>query len=377
MHGQTSLDEIELRDAVRRFAEREIAPHAAEFDRAEAFPEDYPRRLAEFGLFGLNLPTAWGGAGASAVALAAAVEEIAGACAATASAVTAHYLATEAILIGGGDDPRRLILPGAASGRLIGAFALTEPMAGSNPADMTSRAAAENGGFRLVGLKHYISNAGIADFFVVFAKTDPAAGTRGISAFLVDRRTPGLVVGRAEPTVGLRASRIHEVAFDCAIGRDRLIGTAGGGFKIAMATLDRGRIDIAAMALGLARAAFAATVDHAKTRLVSGQPLAANQGVQWMLADMATDLEAARGLVARAAVKRDRGESFAAAAAMAKLHASEAAGRIVDGALQLHGGAGYSRALPIERLWRDARVLRIFEGASEIQRTIIARDLLR
>jgi len=366
-------DERALRDAARAFAAKELAPHAAAADRDSAFPDGHMERLAAFGAMGLNLPESWGGAGASAVGLALAVEEIAAACAATASTVTAHYLATDAILLGGDEAQKARYLPAAAEGRALGAFALTEPGAGSDPADMAMRAEQTGDGYRLGGSKHFISNAGSADFLVVFAKTDPAAGYRGISAFIVDRGTPGLAVGPPEPTHGIRASHAFAVHFDCAVPAENRIGAEGSGFRTALAVLDRGRIETAALALGIAGAALSAARDWAKERLVSGRPVARFQGIRWMIADMATELDAARLMTWRAAWLRQRGERFSREAAMAKLYASEVAGRIADRALQIHGGYGYTSALPLERYVRDARILRIYEGTSEIQRNIIAR----
>jgi len=366
-------DDAALQDATRRFAQEHLAPGAARADRDAAFPESHFGLLAEFGAMGLNLPADHGGAGAPATGLALAVEEIAAACAATASSVTAHYLATDAILLGGGDEMCRRWLPDAAAGRKLGAFALTEPGAGSDPADMSMQAVREGGGYRLQGTKHFITNGGIADFVVVFAKTDPAAGYHGISAFIVEAGTPGFVIGPAEDTMGIRASRIYELRFDCLLPAENMVGEEGGGFRTAMRVLDRGRVEIAAMACGIARAALEAAVGWVRERRISGQPLADFQAIQFMLADMQTDLDAARLMTLRAAVLREAGVRFTREAAMAKLITSEMAHRVTDLALQIHGGYGYTRGLPLERYARDARILRIFEGASEIQRNIVAR----
>ncbi len=369
-------DERALRDAARKFAGDVLAPRAARADRDAAFPPGHFEALAAFGAMGLNLPAEHGGAGVSGLALALAVEEIAAACGATASSVTAHYLASDAILLGGGEDLQRRYLREAAEGRLIGAFALTEPGAGSDPADMSMRAVGDGDGYRLTGAKHFITNGGMADFVVVFAKTDPAAGYRGISAFVVDKDTPGFEVGRAEDTMGIRASRIHALDFDCHVPAARRIGEEGSGFRTAMRVLDRGRVEIAAMGCGIARAALEAALGWASERQVSGHAIADFQGIQFMLADMASELDAARLMTWRAASLRDKGGRFTREAAMAKLYASEAAGRIADLALQIHGGYGYTRGLPLERYVRDARILRIFEGSSEIQRVIVARSVL-
>ncbi|UCH74677.1 MAG: acyl-CoA dehydrogenase family protein [Rhodospirillales bacterium] len=366
-------DERALRDAARAFAAKELAPRAAEADGNAAFPDGHMDALAAFGAMGLNLPEAFGGAGASAVGLALAVEALAAGCAATASTVTAHFLATDAILLAGDAAQKTRYLPAAAEGRALGAFALTEPGAGSDPADMTMRAEPSDGGYRLYGAKHFISNAGSADFLVVFAKTAPEAGHRGISAFIVARDTPGLSIGPAEATHGIRASHAFPVQFDCSVPAESRLGEEGSGFRTALMVLDRGRIETAALALGIAGAALEAARAWVEERVVSGQPIANFQGIRWMVADMSTELDAARLMTWRAARLRQQGERFTREAAMAKLYASEAAGRIADGALQIHGGYGYTTALPLERYVRDARILRIYEGTSEIQRNIIAR----
>ena len=374
MNFEIDQDDTALQDATRRFAETYLAPVAASADRDAAFPEGHIGQLAEFGAMGLNLPSEYGGTGAPATGLALAVEEIAAACAATASTVTAHFLATDTILLGGGEAMRRRWLPDAAAGRKLGAFALTEPGAGSDPADMSMQAVREGDGYRLQGTKHFITNGGVADFITVFAKTDPTAGYRGISAFVVDADTPGFEVGAAENTMGIRASHIYELRFDCLLPAENLIGEEGSGFRTAMRVLDRGRVEIAATACGIARAALEAALGWVGTRKISGQPLADFQAIQFMLADMKTELEAARLMTLRAAALRETGERFTREAAMAKLFASEAVHRITDQALQIHGGYGYTSGLPLERYVRDARILRIFEGSSEIQRNIIARS---
>ena len=369
-------DDAALRDATRRFAQENLAPGAARADRDAAFPDGHFDGLAEFGAMGLNLPAEHGGSGAPATGLALAVEEIAAACAATASSVTAHYLATDAILLGGCEAMQKRWLPDAAAGRKLGAFALTEPGAGSDPADMSTLALREGDGYRLRGTKHFITNGGSASFVTVFAKTDPTPGYHGISAFVVAAGTPGFEVGVAEDTMGIRASRIYELRFDCLLPAENLIGEEGSGFRTAMRVLDRGRVEIAAVACGIARAALEAALGWVRERKISGQPLANFQAIQFMLADMKTELEAARLMTLRAAALRETGERFTREAAMAKLFASEMAQRVTDLALQIHGGYGYTRGLPLERYARDARILRIFEGSSEIQRNIIARSEL-
>jgi alkylation response protein AidB-like acyl-CoA dehydrogenase len=374
-----TAEDVALRDTVRRFAQRELAPQAAAFDESAAFVGAHLPQLAALGIMGLNLPEEFGGAGASALGLTAAVEEIAAACAATASMVTAHYLASDAILLAGSSAQKQSYLPGAAEGKILGAFALTEPAAGSNPADMTTSAVPSGAGFHLRGTKHFISNAAHADFIIVFARgPQPGPGSRTvIDAFIIDQGTKGVSFAAPEPVMGMRGSQVFEISLDCELPAEARLGESGSGFRTAMQVLDRGRVEVAALALGICRAAFEPTLDWIRQRKVDGMPLAERQGVQWMIADMATEIEAARLLTWRAAALRQAGEPFAQAASMAKLVASETAGRVTDRALQLHGGYGYSRRLPLERLARDARILRIYEGASEIQRNIIARHLLR
>lgn len=370
-------EDLAIRDAVRRFARKELAPRAAEFDETAAFVGAHLPGLAALGIMGLNLPEEFGGAGISALGLMAAVEEIAAACPATASMVTAHYLASDSILLAGSKAQKQRYLPGAAAGKKLGAFALTEPAAGSNPADMTTHAEATANGFHLSGTKHFISNAGHADFIVVFARKTAEGPLPVIDAFIVDKGTPGMRFAAPEPVMGMRGSHVFEIVLDCHLPAEARLGEEGSGFRLAMRVLDRGRIEVAALALGICQAALGAAVEWIAQRKVAGKPLADYQGVQWMAADMATEIEAARLLTWRAAALRQAGQPFAREAAMAKLTASETAGRVTDRALQLHGGYGYSRRMPLERLARDARILRIYEGASEIQRNIIARHLLR
>jgi butyryl-CoA dehydrogenase len=370
-------DEIAVIETIRRLARETLASEAAAIDETAAFPKAQLAALAELGALGMNLPENWGGAGISALALASCVEIIAGACGSTASALTAHFLATDAVLIGGDDALRTRYLPAAAEGKLLGAFALTEPRAGSNPADMKCRAVAEGDSYHLSGVKHFISNGGVADFIVVFAITDRAAGHRGISAFIVDKGTAGLTAGSPERSMGLKGGHIFELSFDCRIPAANRLGAEGSGFRTAMKVLDNGRIEVAAMCLGIGQAALDAALGWAQSREIGGEALGSYQGIQWMLADMAVQLRAARLLVEDAACKRSTAQSFSLESSMAKLFASEAAGRIADLALQIHGGYGYIRNLPLERYMRDLRIMRIYEGSSEIQRNIIARHLLQ
>lgn len=369
-------DDQAVADAVARFASTVLAPQAATVDEQASSTVCYVPQLAELGVMGMNLPEAWGGPGVTPTALILSLVEISKACAATASMVGAHYLATDSILIGGDDSLRQRYLPQAASGAMLGAFALTEPRAGSNPADMASRATREGDHYHLQGVKHFISNAGEADFIVVYAKTDPSAGHKGISAFVIDKGTPGLTVSHPEKLMGIRGGHAFEVSLDCRVPLTQRLGEEGSGFRTAMKVLDNSRIDVAANCLGLSEAALNAALDWAQQRQVGGEPLVQKQGIQWMLADMKTRLEAAWLLTLQACAKRESGVKYSMESSMCKLYASESAAFITDAALQIHGGYGYTRDMPLERYVRDARIMRIYEGSSEIQRTVIARQLL-
>lgn len=369
-------DAAPLLAAVSRFCREVLAPAATEIDESGRSATVHLAALADMGIMGLNLPAAYDGVECPATALFEAVAEMAGACGSTASMVTAHWLATDSILIGGDDAQKARWLPPAARGETLGAFALTEPGAGSNPAEMTVRATKTEGGYLIQGVKHFISNAGEADFIVVYAKTDPAAGARGISAFVVEPALGGVRSAAPEKTMGLKGGHIFEIEFDVLVPEENRLGPEGRGFRTALAVLDAGRVEIAASALGIAEAAFRHAVAWAKERKVGGSPIAELQGIQWMIADMEVDIAAARQLGLAAAAKREAGERFTREAAIAKLYASEMAARVTDKALQIHGGYGFTRGLPLERYVRDCRIFRIYEGSSEVQRNIIARDVL-
>jgi len=370
-----SDEERAFLDMLARFCAQELAPKAAATDESGAFVHDQLAALAATGMMGANLPEPWG-PGISAQALLRAVELVAGGCGSTVSALTAHYLATDSILIGGTPAQRDHWLPKAAEGTALGAFALTERNAGSDPADMRTRATRTAEGWHLKGAKCFISNGGVADFLIVYAVTDPSKAHKGISAFLVPKGTPGLTPGRAERTMGLRGGHVWELDLDCHLPPDALLGDEGTGFRTAMKVLDNGRVEVAAMCIGIAQAALDAAVAWTKTRIIGGEALANRQGIRWQLADMALDLRAARLLALEAARQRALGQRFSEAASMAKLAASEMAGRVTDSALQLHGGYGYTADFPLERHARDVRIMRIYEGSSEIQRGIIAAHLL-
>ncbi|GLQ06302.1 acyl-CoA dehydrogenase family protein [Sneathiella chinensis] len=372
-----NTEERAVIDQIERYSREVLAERAAEIDEKGEFATVHLPSMSEMGLMGMNLPERVGGLGLSGPALYAAVEAVAGACGSTASMLTAHFLATDSILLGGSEELQKRFLPSAASGESLGAFALTEPTAGSNPADMSTFAVREGEGYRIKGSKCFISNAGAADFMVVYAKTDRNAGARGVSAFVVEpKKTEGVDIAPNEKTMGLRGGHVFGISFDCFVPLENRLGDEGTGFRTAMKVLDNGRIEVAAQATGIADAALKAAVSYAKERQVGGHPIGDFQGLQWMLADSAMELEAARALAMQAAVKRGTGERYSTESAYAKLYASEAAWRIADRALQIHGGYGYTRDFPLERYLRDLRIFRIYEGSSEIQRTIIARGLL-
>jgi len=367
-------------DLLERICAEQIAPKAAETDATGAFVHDQLRVLAEAGMMGANLPEEYGGSGISAPALLRAVSIVAGACGSTASAMTAHYLATDSILLGGTEAQKQRWLPKAATGEALGAFALTEPTAGSDPADMKTRARRVDGGWHLKGSKCFISNGGVADFLVVYAVTDADKGHRGISAFILPKGTPGLEAGTPEKTMGLKGGHVFTLALDCHLPEDALLGEEGRGFRTAMQVLDNGRIEVAAQCLGLARAAMDSAIAYARDRVIGGQALAQRQGIAWMIADMGVAFPSPPLLAQDAARQRDEahrtGARFSLASSMAKLAASESAGRIADTALQLHGGYGYTSDFPVERINRDLRIMRIYEGSSEIQRIIISGNML-
>jgi alkylation response protein AidB-like acyl-CoA dehydrogenase len=363
-------------DAIDEFCRTVLAPRAATIDAAAEFTTCHLEALASMGLMGLNLPEEFGGAGVNPFTLFEGTAKVAGACASTGSMVTAHWLATDSILHGGDTAQRARWLALAAAGKTLGAFGLTEPQAGSNPADMTTSAVLEGDHYRIRGRKQFISNAAAADFIVVYAKTDRDGGARGISAFVVEPKSGGIEFGPAERTMGLRGGHVFEVTIDALVPHAQRLGAEGSGFRTALKVLDAGRLEIAACCIGIAEAALSHATQWAKTRQVGGAPLADFQGLQWMLADMATDIAAARGLSLMAVMKRARAERFSLEASMAKLFASEMVGRVTDKALQVHGGYGYTRDFPLERFVRDARIMRIYEGSSEVQRNIIARSIL-
>lgn len=363
-------------EAISNFCASVLAPEAATTDREARFATHHMKSLSDMGIMGMNLPTEYGGMGLDAATLLESMALISGTCASTGSMVSAHFLCSDSIKFGGTEEQKQKYLPDLASGKTFGAFALTEPGAGSNPASMTTRATREGNFYHIKGTKHFISNAGAADIIVIYAKTDPDAGGKGVSAFVVECKNGGITTARAEPTMGLRGAHAFELSIDAKVPAANLLGEEGKGLRIAMQTLDAGRIDIAMCSVGIAEAAYAVTHNWMKNHKVGKTSISDFQGLQWMLADMATDIAAARGLCLEAIRKRLKGERYSLEASMAKLFASEMAGRVTDKALQIHGGYGFTQSYPLERYVRDARIMRIYEGTSEIQRNIIARSLL-
>jgi len=403
-----------IRDTVRQFMEAEVRPTVKQRDREERFPSQEIKKLAELGCCGMMTPEEWGGAGLDTLSYVLMMEEVARVDAGMATTLGVTNSAVQIPLLKfGTDDQKKKYLRRLATGEIIGSFCLTEPGAGSDAAGIQARAvAAERVGaglgvraaavgslapaagaswagaplgtpsgdiYKLNGTKTWVSNGSVAGVFLVFAKTDPEAGGRGLTAFLVEPTFPGFKVGRHEEKMGQRSSPTVEVLLnECEVPRENRLGEEGQGLKIALSTLDGGRIGIAALALGLAEGAFNEAVKYAKQRHAFGKSIGEFQAIQWMLADMQTEIEAARGLVYHAAWLKDHQPSkLGSAASKAKLYASEMANRVVYKAVQIHGSSGYSRETDVERMYRDARVVSIYEGTSEIQRMIIARDILK
>lgn len=374
--GATAEDQA-IADAVDSFSRDTLAPCAQAIDEEALSATCHVPGLAALGVMGMNLPEHLGGPGVTPTAMLMSLAAISQACAATSSMIGAHYLGTDAVLIGADAEQAAQWLPRCASGEWLAAFALTEPRGGSHPADMHTRAVRDGDDYVLTGVKHFISNAAEAHFMVVFAKTDPQAGARGVSAFIVPRALPGVQISTPEKLMGIRGGHAFEVSLDgVRIPASHRLGAEGTGFKTAMKVLDNSRLDVAATSLGIAQAALDAAVQWAQQRKVGGEALAQKQGIQWKLADMAMRLEAAWGLTMQALALRQAGQPFTQQSAMAKLFASEMVAFVTDEALQIHGGYGYTRDMPLERYVRDARILRIYEGSSEIQRSIIARLVL-
>ena len=372
-------EQRQIRDTLREFAARELAPHAATWDREHRFPRAALRGLGALGALGIVVPEALGGAGLDYVSLAVAMEEIAAGDGATSTIVgVQNSVVCGPVAAFGSERQKAQWLPSLARGERLGCFCLTEPQAGSDASAITTRAVPSGERYVLCGVKQFITSGANADVAIVIAVTDPSAGRKGLSAFVVDTKTPGFRVARLEDKLGQRASDTAQIAFEsCEVPAENRLGDEGDGYRIALANLEGGRIGIAAQAVGMARAALDAAVAYARERRAFGKPIAEHQAVSFRLADMATQVDVARQMVWHAAALRDAGEPCLKEAAMAKLFASEMAKRVASEALQIHGGYGYVTDFPVERIYRDVRVCRIYEGTSDVQRMLIARELLR
>lgn len=367
-----------IRDTTREFAARELRPHAREWDVAGAFPTALIPKLADLGLFGMVVPPEHGGSGLDMVSTALAIEALAWGDGGIALTVASHNsLCCGHLVLAGTDAQKRRHLPGLAAGRALGAWALTEPGSGSDAGALATRAVRRGDRWMLNGTKVFVTQGSLAGVYVIMARTDPEAGHRGISAFLVERGTPGLRVGKHEDKLGVRSSDTAEVILeDCEVGQDAMLGAPGEGYRDALRVLEGGRIGIGAMALGLGRAALDASIAYARERRAFGRPIAEFQAIQWMLADIATELDAAELLVMEAAARAAAKQPFRRQSSMAKLFASEAAARAAAKAVQIHGGYGLIKDYPVERIYRDVKLCEIGEGTSEVQRMLIAREVL-
>ena len=378
MKLELSDEQRMIQSLAREFAEQEVKPVAAECDREARFPHATVKRMGELGLLGIMVPEKLGGGGADTLSYVLALEEVAVACASHAVVMSvSNSLVCGPLAKHGTPAQHERFLTPLASGRGLGCFALTEPQAGSDARNLTTLARREGDHYVLDGRKIFVTNGRECTVALVFAQTDAAKAHHGISAFLVEKGTPGFLVPKVEDKLGLRASDTAEFVFDgCRVPAVNMLGAEGAGFKIAMSALDGGRVGIAAQAVGIARAALEASVAYAKERRSFGVPIGHHQMIQWMLADMATGIDAARLLTWRAAVLKDQGKPYGTAASMAKLFASETAMRIATDAIQVHGGHGYMKDYPVERFFRDAKITQIYEGTSQIQRLVVSRALL-
>ena len=380
MNFELTEEQQMVKDMCRNFAENELKPKAAEYDKSHEFPMEHVEKMRELGLMGVVYPTDYNGSGMDYISYAIAVEELSRGCASTGVIVSAHNsLCLSPIYYFGTEEQKKKYLPKLCSGEWIGCFGITEPSAGSDAGGTTATAELKDGKWTINGTKNFITNGGVSDVSVITAVTEKGIGHKGLSFFIVETGTPGFSVGKVEEKLGICASSTTELVFeDCEIPEENLLGKTGEGFKIAMHTLDGGRVGIAAQALGIAQAAFEEAVAYSKDRVQFGKPLAKMQAIQWMIADMATEIEAARLLVYQAAKYIGTGERqrYSKYAAMAKLYAAEMSHRVTHKAIQIFGGYGYTKEYPVERFYRDARITEIYEGTSEIQRLVIASNVI-
>ncbi|MFZ5945762.1 MAG: acyl-CoA dehydrogenase [Bacillota bacterium] len=379
MNFQLTEEQELIKQMVREFAETEVKPIAAEIDKNHRFPVETMAKLKDLSLMGVVIPEEYGGSGADAVSYMIVIEELSRACASTGIIVATHTsLCCFPILKFGTEEQKQKYLVPLASGEKLGAFCLTEPGAGTDAASQQTTAVLDGDYYILNGSKCFITNGGYADTYIVMAMTDKSKGTKGISAFIVDKDFPGFIVGQSEDKLGIKGSSTTEIIFkDCKVPKENLIGQEGQGFKIAMQSLDVGRVGVGAQALGIAQACLDESVKYSKERVQFGKPIASLQAIQWMLADMATKVQCARHLVYHAAWLYENKIPFSAEAAMAKLYASETAMEASIKAVQIHGGHGYTTNYPVERFMRDAKITEIYEGTSEVMRMVIAGNLLR
>ena len=365
-----------LRDAVRQYAREQLAPNSAAWDRDHSFPHEALKGLAAMGLYGIAIPEEWGGAGMDYTALSLAIEEIAVGDGSTSTVIQVTNLAAGVIAGYASAAQKERFLKPLARGEMLGAFALTEPHTGSDASAIRTRAERSGDGWVLNGVKQFITSGKHADVAVVFAVTDKDAGKKGISAFIVPTATPGYIVSHIEDKTGQHASDTAQITLEnCKVPAENLLGAEGEGYRIALANLESGRINVAAQSVGMAQSALDAALGYAGERVTFGKPLTGHQAISFRLADMATAIEAARQLYLYAAALRDLGRPCLKEASMAKLFATEAAEKVCSDAIQIHGGYGYVRDFPVERIWRDVRVTQIYEGASDIQRMVIGRAL--
>ncbi len=368
-----------IKMTAKDFAAREVRPKAAENDREGKFPKRLVDKMGELGFMGMMVPEEYGGSGLDCVSYVIALEELCAACASTGIIMSVNNsLVCAPILAFGSEKQKQAYLPDLASGKKLGCFALSEPDAGSDPASMRTISLRKNDSYVINGTKAWITNGAEADVMVLIAATDPSKGHHGISAFIIDMDNPGVKIAKLEHKLGIKATSTAQIYFeDCKVPKSAMIGQEGDGFKVAMTTLDGGRIGVATQAVGIARAAFEEAVRYSKERQAFGRTISSFQGLQFMMADMATRLEASRLLTLQAAVMKDKHMNYSKESAMAKLYAAETAMWVTTKAIQIHGGYGYTVDYPVERHFRDAKITEIYEGTSEIQRVVIAREILR
>ena len=373
-----SEEQILIQNMAREFAQKEVAPIAAEIDRDQKFPYETIKRMGEQGLFGLFVPEELGGGGGDYISYVLAIEEIAAVCASHAAIYSVHCSASMGgILSYGTEAQKKKYVPDMASGKRIGAFTVTEAGAGTDAGAQKSTAVRQGNKYILNGSKIFTTNGGIADIHIAAAMTDPSKGLKGITTFIVEKNFPGFSVGQKEDKMGIRGSQTTEIIYNnCEVPEGNILGKEGEGFKVIMQVLDGGRIGMAAQAVGIARGALEAAVTYAKERKQFGKPIAANQGIQWMLAEMALSVEAARFLVFKAACAKEAGVRFSKEAAMAKLFAAQTAMDVTTKSVQIHGGIGYTKSYPVERYMRDAKITEIYEGTNEVMKMVISGALL-